>query len=345
MKVFNFFKKFSKGQLIIGGIVLLSVVLIGWLIFPKPKKEPVLFAVVKRGNIESIVSASGNLAGKNTANLKFKISGKLAYFNVSEGDAVSAGNVVAGLDTQDLSITLQQAYNTLRLKQAAAEKILDDVKDHSSDETFTQRQTRTLAEAERDSAYDNVKAAQRTFQDAILISPISGIITQVGPVAGQVISVTDTIAQVVDKSEVYFDADVDEADIGSISLNQQAKVELDAYPDKVFDGTVTQVLLQTKTSTSGATTIKVRIKLQNPLSKFVSGLNGQASIILSSVKNVLTVPTEAVRDDNTVVVKSGKGFKSAKVEPGIKSDTNVEIKTGLNEGDQIITNPTSVKGV
>lgn len=321
-------------KIIIGVIVLVVLGVIGWFLYPKPKANPTLYATAKKADIESVVSASGNLSGKNTANLKFKISGKLAYLNVSSGDKVTRGLVIAGLDTQDLSITLQQAQNTLRYKQANVEKVLDDVKNHSDDESFTQKQTRTLAEVERDNAYDSVKAAQRAFQDATLTSPIEGIITNVGPVVGQVVSSADVIATVSNSNEVYFDTDVDEADIGKVTLNQSAGVELDAYPDKVFEGTVAEIMSQTRTSSSGATTITVRIKLDKTGFTFVSGLNGQATIILEKASNVLVIPLEALRDNNTVLV----GSKSVKVVPGIKSDTEVEIKSGLNEGEQVITN-------
>lgn len=321
-------------KVIIGVVLLVVLGGIGWFLYPKPKSNPTLFATAKKADIESTVSASGNLSGKNTANLKFKISGKLAYLNISSGDKVSKGQVIAGLDTQDFSITLQQAQNTLRYKQANVEKVLDDVKNHSDDESFTQKQTRTLAEVDRDNAFDSVKSAQRAFQDATLTSPIDGIITNVGPVVGQVVSSSDIIATVSNSNEVYFDALVDEADIGKVVLNQSARVSLDAYPDKDFEGTVSEIMSQTQTSSSGATTITVRIKLDKTGFTFVSGLNGQSTIIYEKANNVLVIPLEALRDNNTVLVRS----KSVKVEPGIRSDTEVEIKSGLNEGEQVVTN-------
>lgn len=150
--------------------------------------------------------------------MHFKISGKLVYINVKAGDIVTPGQVIAGLDTQDLSITLQQAQNTLRDKQATAQKAEDDVKDYSDDESFTQKVTRTTAQAARDLAFDTVKSAQRAFQDAVITSPIKGVITQAIEVPGQIVTAADVIAQVVDTSAIYFDAEVDETDIGSVAV-------------------------------------------------------------------------------------------------------------------------------
>lgn len=336
MKMPGIFKPSRKKIIIL--IVLLIIAFFGFNNFFKPKEPILQFATVQKQDIKSIVSSSGSLTGKNVADLKFKSSGKLAYINVKAGDSVYAGEVIAGLDTQELSIELQQAQNTLRDKQALVDKALDDVKDHSSDESFTQRVTRTSAQVARDNAYDAVKAAQRAFQDAVIISPIAGLVTKAPYIPGQIIG-SDAVAQVVDFSQTFFDTDIDEADIGRISLKQKAEVILDAYPDKVFAGLVDEIIPQTKTTSSGATVVTVRINLSNPEITLINGLSGQASIILSEAKAALTVPQEALREDNTVFIQNAQGLRMEKVETGIKSDTDVVIKKGLNENDRVLLNP------
>ncbi len=318
------------------------IVVIGLFFFIKQSQKPKVlqFATVKKQDIRSTVSASGSLTGKSSANLKFKSSGKLGYINVKAGDMVKSGQVIAGLDIQDLNIALQQAQNTLRDKQAIVDKTLDDVKDHSSDESFTQRQTRTTAQVARDNAYDSVKAAQRAFQDAVIVAPLFGLVTQVPVVAGQTVS-SDLIVQIVDTAEIYFDTDVDEADIGKVVVGQPGEATLDAYPGKVFKGSVDQILPQTKTTSSGATVVTVRIKLNQSDLNFVNGLSGQASIIIAEDKNVLTIPQEAVRDDSTMVISVNNKLEARKVETGIASDTDIEIKNGLSEGEKVVLNPSS----
>lgn len=304
------------------------------------KKQPVLqFASVKKQDIRATVSSSGTLTGKNVANLKFKSAGKLAYVKIKVGDPVEPNQVIAGLDTQALSIVLQQAQNTYKDKQATAQKAEDDIKGHDSDETFAQRATRTTAQAARDSAYDAVREAQRAFQDAVIVSPFFGIVTQAIEVSGQVISSTDLIAQIVDFSTIYFDTDVDEADISKVSVGTPTEVTLDAYPGEVFMGKVDQIKPQTKVTSSGATVVSVRIILEAPKIVFINGLSGQSSIISATSLNTLTIPQEALRDDNSVVIQKGKSFEERKVTLGIKSDTEVEIKDGLVEGEIVLLNP------
>lgn len=323
-------------------IILVILVILGIIVFKSfgPKKQaPLQFASVKKQDIKSTVSSSGNLTGKSVANLKFKSGGKLAYIKVSAGDNVLKNQTIAGLDTQDLNITLQQAYNTLRDKEAAKDKAEDDVKGHDSDESFAQKVTRTAAEVAKDNAFDNVKAAQRAFQDAVIFAPFSGIVTQAVEVSGQTVTSADLIAQVVDFSSIYFDTDVDEADISKVAVGEDADVTLDAYPGEVFKGKVDQVKPQTKVTSSGATVVTVRVILDSPKIVFVNGLSGESSIISATSLNTLTIPQESLRDDKSVVIQSGNKLAEKKVETGISSDTDVEIKSGLNEGEKVLLNP------
>lgn len=324
-------------------IIIFIILLFGaFLVFnflAKPKIQPLQFATVKKEDIASTVSSSGSLTGKNTVDLKFKSSGKLAYLNVKAGDKVSKYQAIAGLDTQALSIDLQQAYNILRDKEAIKEKAEDDVKGHDKDESFAQKVTRTTAEVAKDNAYDDVKAAQKALADAVITSPIEGIVIQAEFIPGQIVGASDVIARIVDFSEFFFDTDIDEADIGKIALGQKTRVALDAYPQREFEGAVSEIIPQIITTSSGANVVKVRINLGNPDITPVNGLSGQASIILSEAKDVLILPLEAVRDNDTVVIKTQQGLKEQKVTTGIKSDTDVEIKEGLNEGEKILLNP------
>ncbi len=322
------------------------VILLGifaWLLVARTRPEPIKFVPATRQDIKTVVSAPGILIGEETVNLKFKTSGKLTYLKVRAGDEVKKGQVIARLDTQDLAIALQQALNTLRDKQAAAEKILDEVKGHDKDETFAQKATRTTAEVARDNAYDAVRAAQRSFQDAVIVSPTGGIVTgQPELIPGQFVGSGDLIAQVTNFSEKFFAADVDEADIANVKIGQKAEITLNSYGDKVFAGTVSKILPQTKTATSGATTVTVKIKMKDSQIEPIQGLNGQASIIISEAVNALIIPQEALLDDSHVQIASPRGLIEREISTGIKSDTDVEVKLGLTEGDKVVKNPQQV---
>lgn len=307
------------------------------------------FSQVQRQDIEASVSTSGVLAGKKTANLKFSQGGKLAFINITANDKVTAFQTIAGLDTQTMGISLQQAQNNLKDKQETLNKIINDI--HlsqygnggfgnvgSANETETQKQLRTSAEVARDNAADSVRAAQRNLQDAYIIAPFDGIVTQTSLYPGQNAGPSDVIAQVVDNTSIYFDTDVDQADISKITLGQKAKITLDAYPDQTFDGTVDEISPVTKTTSTNATVVTVRILLTSQIN-FISGLTGQATIINSQSQNALTIPIDAIKTDNTVIIQTPEGLKATPVTVGIRSDSDAEITQGLKEGERVVTNP------
>ena len=318
------------------------------------KEQPPQFTTVQRQDLKSTVASSGTIASKQAVNLKFKSSGKLAYLNFKEGDSIYQGQVIAGLDSKEQSINLQQAQNILREKQATLEKVLDDI--HlfqygnggfsnvgSPNETQTQRQTRIVAEVASDNAYDSLKSAQRAFEDITLISPVNGIIIQLSPVVGQNITATETIARVVDTSDVEFDAEIDESDIAKVLLGQKAEVTLNAYPDKVFSGEVIRITQTTKTTSSGTTVVIVKVKLTDPPQQFTEGLNGQVTIVTKKLKNVLAIPQDALLDGKNVLIKRDGSLETKTVETGFSSDADIEIIKGLSEGEEVVINPSSVQ--
>lgn len=347
MKITKYLRLTKKKVAIIA--VLLVLFFISLPFFNKPRVAAIQFAQVKQEDIKTTISSSGTLTGQNSAVLKFSKGGKLAYINVKPGDKVFAGQIVAGLDAAELNIDLQQAQNTLRDKQAALDKILDDI--HlfqygnggfgnvgSSSETMTQRQLRTAAEVAKDNAADSVKNAQRAFTDVTITSPINGLVTQAVSVPGSTVGASDIIAQVVDNSQLIFETDVDETDIANVSVGQKAVVSLDAYPNKTFSGEVSEIQPQIKTTSSGANVVPVKIKLEGELT-FINGLSGQAEIILNQQAGALIIPQEALRDDNTVVLSVNGELRPQQVVLGIKSDTMVEIKSGLKANDRVLLNP------
>lgn len=344
MKALNeLFKRIKKlpGKYKIVGIVVLS--LLGFFILSGNKKPtPFQFATVKKQDLQLEIIGAGTLTGKNSVNLRFKTSGKVAYINITPGDTVFEGQSIAGLDTIDLAINLRKAQNTLRDKRAIVDKIKDDLKDVGASETYVQRQTRTTVEVAQDNAYEEYLAAQKATFDAGLYSPINGIVIHALDVAGQTVSSSDLIAQIVDNSEIYFDTDIDEADIGKVKIGLPAQVILDAYGDTIYKGLVTKLLPQTKTTSSGSTVVTVRIKLDATPANFVNDLSGEAAIIIKSVKNTLTIPLEALRDDNTVFIQTENSLMPVKVTPGISSDTDVEIKKGLKEKQKVLLNPPAI---
>lgn len=338
-------------------IIIILVLLLGaFFLRPKPNPNPPQLYTVKRQDIAQTVSTSGSLTGENVADLRFPSGGKLAFINVKAGDSVTQGESLAGLDATSLASNLQETQNTLAADQAAVEKIYDDIHlfqygnggfDNvgTANETQAQRNTRIAAEKTRDSAVDAVKAAQNALANSVITSPINGTITLANPVAGQNVLATDTIVEVADFTQEVFAADIDESDVGSIKIGQPADFTMNAYGDKDFKGTVSEIASVTHTTSSGSTAVTVKIAIDSASIKPIVGLNGQANITTAQKSNVIIIPSSALREDNTVVLQTPQGFVLRQVTPGLANDTDIEITNGLNENDIIVTNPQSVPNV
>jgi HlyD family secretion protein len=335
--------KNSRRRTKIIGVIAILIVLF---LILRGNKKPVAiqYQIVSKNDIQSTITASGILSGKNVATLHFNGAGKLNYLPVKNGDIVKKGQVIASLDTTALNAALQEAINNRRNTQANADYIHDQVKDHSGDETFAQKATRTAAEVANDNAYDSVIAAKKALADATIYSPISGIVVSQDDITpGQNITPTNIVAKIVDFSNKDFEATVDESDIGNVHIGQSAKVTLNAYGDTEFSGNIVEVESQTQTDATGSVTVTVKIELNDPKISDIYGLNGQATIITNSKKNVITISQDALISDSEVYVKNSAGKPEKRtIQTGIKSDSDVEIVSGLTEGEQVVINPQAV---
>lgn len=329
-------------------ILVLLIILIVYLINSgKSSVQKYASATVSRGEIVEAVSTSGKVKADDYADLSFQSTGLVAWVGVKVGDKVAQGQAIAQLDTVSLNATYEEALNTYRDKEATVENILDEVKGHAGDETFAQKAERTTAEAARDSAYDAVLSAQRALQMATITAPFDGIVVQANPsfAGANVTALANSDYTIVNPDTIYFDAEVEETDLPNVQLDQEASIKLDAYPDETFAGTVENVGLVAFTSSTGGNAYHVRISMPpNEGLKFKVGMQGDVDITFHKIEDVLKVPATAVvseNDKNYVWVVAGGKAKKVEVTTGTSSLDETEIKSGLKEGDIIITEPNS----
>lgn len=227
---------------------------------------------------QEIVSASGVLETEERAILHFQTAGKLAWLGVEEGDTVVRGQAIAKLDTIKLNADLQRARSDLREAEATLERVYDEVKGHEKDETFAQKETRTIAEVAKDKAWEAVIKAEKDLREATLISPISGVVVSTGElVAGQNVLTTDTI-EIINTDSFVFIAQLDEIDYERVKLGQKVKIRLDAFPEEEFQAEVILVGGATTTTKTGITAIPVKITIPvDP--RFIDGLNGDVEFL------------------------------------------------------------------
>jgi len=168
-------------------------------------------------------------------------------------------------------------------------------------------------------------------------SPVSGVITEKKAVQGMRFMPGEALYQVADLSSVWVVADVFEQDIGLIKNGAKATVRLSAYPDKLFEGKVSYIYPTLNASTR---TVPVRIELPNPGLLLKPAMFAQVEIPVSARGQVVTVPTSAVIDSGTrqiVLVQLSAGrFEPREVKLGARSDSHVEIISGVKDGESVV---------
>jgi HlyD family secretion protein len=331
---------------------IIVVALLGaFLLYKQFTKRPqgVTSEVVKRSELTTSFSANGEIKAKKQADLKFYSPGKVVWVGVKRGDKVRAWQGVASLDSVALDAVYQQALNNYRNYQAIADQVLDEVKDHSSDESFSLKATRTTAEVNRDNSYDAMLGARANLKNAALVSPIAGTVTDINDVqAGLNLTGSDLetkFIRVVDLSSLYFEARLHEVDYSKVKVGQEVNVNVDAYPSDTCNGKVSFVGKVGQETTGGVISIPVEITLEKCSLDFAVGLNGQAHFVTSKLSNVLIIPKKYIvtKDGQDSVWKqTGENIKQRKLVPvkiGASSSTEAEVTEGLQEGDKIVFIP------
>lgn len=329
-------KKFLTKRNIILAIVLVLIVGVLWWRNTAAKKSAEAsqkVVVVKMGNIVEELSVSGKVQAEKKANLTFPLPGKLSYAKAAEGEEVKKGQWLMGLDKGDLDAAVVRAWYTYLAADANAKQVEDSLKDHDKDETFSQKNTRVAAQTARDMAYDAWLTARRAADNATLKAPFDGIITNVtANVIGDTVGVTDGVT-VVDPKSLYFEIEIDESDLGKVTLDKKVTVLLDAYEEREFMGEIKWIGFESKISSSGATVYPAKVEITGDDESLLRvGMNGDAKIELGRAENVLVLPAEAVFDNQVTIVDD----KKIQVQTGLESDTEVEIKEGLKEGDKVV---------
>lgn len=349
-KLIGFWKalkpRFTRRNIIIALVVLLLILF--WRLFLVKKNVwTVQTYNSQKGEIVETISSSGSIKADKIVNLAFQTPGQIAWISINEGDQVYRGQAISGLDTVIANSQYEIALNNLRSAQATVDRVHDQVKDHSGDETFAIKETRTLAEVANDNAYEAVKIGKKQLDNSLLIAPFSGIAALKYDnfiVGANVLGATPMVT-IVNPDSFFFDAEVNEVDVVKIKEVQKVNVTLDAYSTTVFTGTVKNIGLLNVTTSTGGNAYKVKIELLKKEGITVRlGMKGDAEFVLETVKDVLLVPSGAiVEGGNNInyVWVIGDDNKAHKVEikTGASSIDMTQINSGIKEGEKIISVP------
>ena len=197
-------------------------------------------------------------------------------------------------------------------------------------------------------AQANVQALQNTINQARLVSPFDGTVTEISAVAGEKVASGATAVRIDNLNNLIVGVSVSEVDINKVSVGQKAVVTFDALPDKEYQGEVSSIS-SAGSDTSGVVEFNVSVKVLNADENVKPGFTAVVSIITSQVKDALLVPNDAVlsRDGGTAVllVKADGSISVVSVETGASSDTFTQVVSGdIADGNQLAVYSSSSNG-
>lgn len=273
-------------------------------------------ATASINGVSSIGSATFAYQAERT--LTAQASGTVTSINVQEGSEVAKDDIILGLSGDDLTESIQSASESLR----SAEISMQNLQDAMNNYTIT--------------------------------APISGTIIEKDAKVGDAVKAGDTLCIVYDLSYLEMSINVDELQISSISVGQQVQITADAVPDKTYVGTVTRVSMK-GASNGGTTTYPVTIRIDDT-DGLRPGMNANAEIVVAQANNALVVPNAAVVRGSYVLVtkdspsaanadtamEAPEGFVYVPVKTGVSDDDYTQIVSGIQEGDTIGYDPSSV---
>ncbi|MGA2788044.1 MAG: efflux RND transporter periplasmic adaptor subunit [Verrucomicrobiota bacterium] len=329
---------------------------------------------VSRGNIVQHVTASGTLSAVVSVDVGSQVSGKISVLNADFNSPVKKGQLVAEIDPTVYSAQLRQAEGDLAsaqadvtLKRQNLERKKALVPLHAASQLDLDQAVAELAQAEASVAIKQaaVESAQANLGYCKITAPVDGIVISRKVDLGQTVNaamstpVLFTVAQDITKMNIS--ASVSEADIGQVKDAQPVDFTVDAFPDEVFHGQVTQVR-KSPTTTQNVVTYETIITVDNPEQRLFPGMTADVSILVAERTNVLKIPNTALRytppdgakfeqtppsklERNQRLVYSpgadGPKLKPVIVKTGIADGVDTEILEGLTEHAPVVTSTLS----
>ena len=300
------------------------------------KPQPVKYVTepAKRGNLVVTVSATGTLEPLKKVDVGIEVSGTIKSVEVDYNAEVKIGQVLARLDTTRLEAQAQQnqaALEAARAKVLQAQASVQEAeaqlrrlnrvrelsggKMPSENDLDTAKANLARANADEASAKASVAQAQAALdvnrtdlKKAVVVSPIDGVVLKRAVEPGQTVAasfqspILFTLAE--DLTQMELQVDVDEADVGQVRQGQEVTFTVDAYPDRTFPASITQVRYGSET-TDGVVTYKTVLKVDNSSLELRPGMTATAVITVNKRENVLLVPNTAMRFVPTTKVSSG----------------------------------------
>lgn len=299
-----------KRNHIVAGVAAIALVLVAAWFFRRAEAStgsPYRLAVVERGDVEMSITSTGTLNPVTTVQVGTQVSGKVIDLYADFNDRVQQGQLIARIDPVLQQQAVREADSNLARAQADLEraerefernKALYEQKVLTESEFNTIQYNLAVSRANLTSAEVSRERARQNLQYTQIYSPIDGIVVERNVEPGQTVAASMSAPQLFlianDLAEMEILATVDESDIGRIKDGQIVRFSVQAYPDEMFEGTVSQVRLQS-TTLENVVNYTAVVSVRNPTGRLLPGMTASVEFMVETAKDVLKVPNAALR--------------------------------------------------
>jgi RND family efflux transporter MFP subunit len=312
---------------------------------------------VTRRSLGTDVKATGVIKPKTGAqvNVGSTVSGVVSHLHVRIGDTVDKGQLLAELDSRELTARRDAAEAAVKLAEANVAYSQTDFSrkialrtEHliARSEFDLAQQSNDVAQQQRNQARANLEEASTQLGYARIYAPIGGVVSAVSTEEGETVAASfaaPTFVTLLDLSRLEVWAYVDETDIGRIRVGQKARFTVDTYAEREFTGRVTAVYPKPEVRDNVVDYITV-LSFQTPADCILRPeMTTAVTIDLKRRENVLALPVGAVhreQQNRFVLIHRGNAIERRPVTTGIRDENYWEILTGLHEGDEVLAGET-----
>lgn len=309
--------------------------------------RPVRTVTVKRGLLESSISATGKVVTAREVGLSSQVTGIITALHIKEGDNVRHNQTLLVLDTREAQAVLSRSEANLQAAKeglAQAQRALESTRrlydaggePHQAVENAESQQRITKNKVEV--AQEDLRIARIGLANTRIQAPFAGLITAVTAQIGQWAAPGTRLLTLADPSRREIDVKVDAGDGGLVQVGQQTVVTSDAFPDRQWQERVLRLAPAIdKNETSNEFSIRLSLGAVAPLLRLGQQLD--VKIQLTSKTDAITIPISALvsKDSATLLmVVRDERVHFSPVRTGIEDMSNIEIVEGIQPGDRII---------
>ncbi len=350
-------------------VVVITIIAAAIWYVTRPNPIDVELATIMRGNVEATVvnTRAGTIKSCQRANLSPALGGQISMIWVKEGDRVIKDQRLMELWNADLKAQRELAKRQLamskerrreaciiaenakresiRMQQLVSKGFISSQGAEDADANARARQ------ASCDAAISDIKRAESqvlvteaSLDRTTITAPFAGVIGKITGELGEYTTPsppgvpTPPAIDLIDDTCLYVSAPMDEVDAPKIKLGQPARITLDAMSELVFEGTIKRIAPYVTEIEKQARTVDIEVSfVHTPGESILVGYSADVEVILESRKNVLRIPTQAIRQNNIVLRLGTNGrLEEIQLQTGLANWSFTEVLSGLKESDQVL---------